>query len=108
MSPVKISGWLLLLLITGCSDAAISTTLPEKAGCKGVYVVKGEHEREYYIGSKKAIANCFRDQRGGGDGGWSLKEFLSFPSGNPKNNHILYNALKGSGIKDPHVFSLGL
>ena len=112
MSPVKKNGWLLLLLnanlIAGCSDAAISTTLPQKTGCKGVYVVKGVHEQEFYVGSQKAIADCFSDQRGGRDGGHSLTEFLSFPSGNPENNHILYSALKGSGIKDAHVFTLGL
>jgi hypothetical protein len=112
MLPVKRYGWLLLslnaYLLTGCGDAAISTTLPEKAGCKDVYVVKGVHEQEFYVGSRKAIADCFSDQRDGRDGGHSLTEFLSFPSGNPENNHILFNAVKGSGIKDPYVYTLGL
>ena len=111
MSLAKTSGLLLLLLnthlITGCSDVSVSTTLPEKAGCKRVYVVKGVYDQEFYVGSQKAIAACFSGQRGGSDGGHSLTEFLGLMGG-PKNNQILFNAVKESGIKDPYVFTLGL
>ena len=41
------------------------------------------------------------------DRGHSLTEFLGLMGG-PKNNQILFNAVKESGIKDPYVFTLGL